>query len=79
MPIEDSENGLPFGPITVAPAFTQRLAKGTSAVTTMAPGPARSAIQSSAASIASFTTTRSIHGSLGTFRKLLATTVTCSP
>ena len=49
MPIDSSENGLPFGAITSAPALTQRLARGMSAVTTMSPGPARSAIQLSAA------------------------------
>ena len=59
---------------TSAPAFTQRPASGMSAVTTMSPRPARSAIQSSAASEPSATTTRSISGSRGTCMKLLATT-----
>ena len=36
-PIEASVNALPFGAITSAPALTQRLASGTSAVTTMPP------------------------------------------
>ena len=39
MPIESAVKGLPFGAITVAPAFTQRLASGTSAVMTMSPAP----------------------------------------
>ncbi len=41
----------PFGAMTSAPDFTHRLASGMSDVTTIAPGPARSAIQSSAASV----------------------------
>ncbi len=38
MPIELSVNVLPFGAITLAPALTQRLARGMSAVTTTSPG-----------------------------------------
>src|SRR5262245_23520861 len=49
MPIESSVKARPVGASTVAPAFTQRPASGTSAVTTTAPCPARAAIQSSAA------------------------------
>ena len=45
-----SVNRLPFGPTTLAPSLMQRLASGTSVVTTMSPGRTRSAIQSSAAS-----------------------------
>ena len=37
MPIESLVNARPFGAMTSAPAFTQRLASGTSAVTTMSP------------------------------------------
>ena len=46
MPIESLVNGLPFGAMTSAPAFTQRLASGTSAVITIAPraGPLRDPI-----------------------------------
>ena len=36
MPMESSVKALPFGAITAAPAFTQRLASGISAVITMA-------------------------------------------
>ena len=50
MPIESSVNGLPVGPITVAPFFTQRPASGISAVMTMSLGVTRSTIQSSATS-----------------------------
>ena len=53
-PIEAAVNGLPFGASTAeAPAFRQRSASRMSPVTTTAPGPARPAIQSSAASNAS--------------------------
>src|SRR5271155_4427611 len=41
MPIELSLKRLPVGAITSAPSLTQRLAKGMSEVTTIAPGPAR--------------------------------------
>ena len=76
---KSSSNGLPFGAMTAAPAFTPRLASGISAVTTMSPAPARSAIQSSAASMPAPTTTRSIHGSRGTAIGLLLTTRTLQP
>jgi hypothetical protein len=56
--MDASVKGLPFGAITSAPAFTQRLASGMSAVTTIADGPARSAIQSSATSGPAPTTTQ---------------------
>ena len=46
MPIELSLKRFPFGAMTSAPDFTHRLASGMSDVTTIAPGPARSAIQS---------------------------------
>ncbi len=69
-------NGLPFGAITSAPAFTQRLASGMSEVMTISPGPARSAIQSSAASMPEPAAMRSISGSCGTRMKLPATTLT---
>ena len=39
MPIDCSVNGLPFGAITSAPAFTQRLASGISEVMTISPLP----------------------------------------
>ena len=77
MPIELSLKRLPVGAITSAPSLTQRLAKGMSEVTTIAPGPARSAIQSSAASAPAPTTTRSMSLALGTWIGLLATTNTC--
>ena len=70
MPIDCSVNGLPFGAITSAPALTQRLASGISEVMTISPWPARSAIQSSAASIPEPAAIRSISGSCGTRMKL---------
>ena len=51
MPIESAVKRLPFGAITSAPALTARLASGTSAVMTISPAPARSAIQLSASSM----------------------------
>ena len=70
-------NGLPLGASTaVAPAFRQRSASRMSPVTTNAPGPARSAIQSSAASNASDTVTRSISAWSGTRSRALLTTRT---
>ena len=78
MPIESSVKALPFGAMTSAPAFTQRLASGTSAVMTMSPRAARSAIQLSASSMPAPTTTRSIIGSRGTAIGLLLTTKTLS-
>jgi len=74
IPIESSSNGLPVGPITVAPLRTDRAAKGMSAVMTMSLGPARSTIQSSATSGPSLTITRSISSLRGTAMKALATT-----
>ncbi len=47
--------GAPVLPMTAAPAFRLRSASGMSAVTTISPGPARSAIQLSAASKLSLT------------------------
>ena len=66
MPIEDAVKGTPLEPMTVAPFFRLRSASGISEVMTMSSGPARSAIQSSAASKLSLTTTRSMRGSRGT-------------
>jgi len=57
-------------------AFTQRLASGISAVTTISPWRARSAIQSSAASIAEPAAMRSISGSCGIRMSWPATTLT---
>ncbi len=79
MPIELSLKRFPFGAMTSAPNFTHRLASGMSDVTTIAPGPARSAIQSSAASVPAPTTTRSISAARGTTIGLFATTKTISP
>ena len=79
IPIDCSVNGLPFGAITSAPAFTQRLASGISEVMTISSFPARSAIQSSAASIPEPAAMRSISGSCGTRMKLPATTLTGRP
>ena len=62
MPMLASVKGWPVGPITRAPASRQRAASGMSAVTTMSRSPTRSAIQSSAASGPSATTTRLISG-----------------
>jgi hypothetical protein len=76
MPMSCSVNVRPFGAITWAPAFTQRLANGISAVITMSPTPARSAIQLSAASMPVPAAIRSISGSCGTRMKPTATTVT---
>ena len=66
MPIESAVKTRPFGAMASAPAFTARLASGTSAVITIAPAPARSAIQLSASSMPAPTTTRSIISSRGT-------------
>ena len=79
IPIDCSVNGLPFGAITSAPALTQRLASGISEVMTMSPWPARSAIQSSAASIPEPAAMRSISGSCGTRMNWPATTLTGRP
>ena len=64
----------PVGAMTLAPALTQRCASGTSVVTTTSPGPARSAIQSSARSRPSSTVTRSTNGVSGTRSQPLLTT-----
>ena len=72
-------NGLPVGESTPAPAFRQRSARRMSPVTTMLCGPLAAAIQSSAASKPSPTTTRAISGWSGTRRWLLATIVTGTP
>ena len=61
-PIDACVNGLPFDPITVAPAFRQRSASRISAVITTLAALQLSAIQSSAASNASLTTMRVISG-----------------
>ena len=66
MPIDEVVNGTPVEPITAAPFFRLRSASGISAVMTTSSGPTRSAIQSSAASKLSLTTTRSMRGSRGT-------------
>ena len=66
------------GATTSALDLTHRLASGMSDVTTMAPRPARLAIQSSAASGPAPTTTRSISGARGTAIGLFATTKTVS-
>ena len=79
MPIELSLKRFPCGAMTSAPDFTHRLASGMSAVTTIAPGPARSAIQSSAASGPTPTTTRSIPGVRGIRIALFATTKNRQP
>ena len=65
MPMLASVNGLPVGPIACAPRFKQRAASGMSAVTAMSRGPMRSAIQLSAASAPSLTTTRVTSGLSG--------------
>jgi hypothetical protein len=69
-------NGLPLGPITVAPFFRQRSASNMSPVITTVFASDCSAIQSSAASNLSDTTTRSISGWSGTRKGELLTTVT---
>jgi len=58
---------------------TQRWASGTSDVTTTSPGPARSAIQSSARSSPSLTITFSISGLGGTLSQPLLTTSVRTP
>src|SRR5271165_5728504 len=78
MPIALSLKRLPLGAMTSAPDLTQRLATGMSEVTTIALGPARSAIQSSAALGPAPTTTRSISGARGIAIGLFATTKTVS-
>ena len=79
LPIEAVVNGLPVGASTTAPALMQRSARRMSAVTQTVPGAARSAIQSSAASKPSETTTRWTNGLAGTRNGLLLTTVTGTP
>ena len=65
MPMPAFVNGLPVGPTTRAPASRQRAASGMSAVTAMSLLVMRVAIQSSAASGPSDTTTRLISGPSG--------------
>ena len=79
MPIEEVVKGIPVLPMTTAPFLRLRSANGISAVITMSPSPARSAIQLSAASKLSLTTTSSMRGSRGTFSQELLTTWTFSP
>jgi hypothetical protein len=66
MPIDEVVKATPVEPIAAAPFFRLRSARGMSEVITMSSGPTRSAIQSSAASKPSLTTTRSMRGSRGT-------------
>ena len=66
-------NGFPVGPMTRAPAFRQREANGISAVIAMSRGPIAAAIQSSAASGPSATTTRLTKGPSGSRMKALDT------
>jgi hypothetical protein len=76
VPMESGVKGWPFDFSAWAPAFRQRSASGISAVTTMSPGPARSAIQSSAMSGPASTTTCSIQAVRGVWIQLLETTRT---
>ena len=76
LPIEAGVNGLPLCAMTVAPALRQRSASRISPVITTLSAPDCSAIQSSAASNPSDTTTRAIKGCTGTRSAMLATTVT---
>ena len=78
-PIESGVNGWPLAFSAWAPALRQRSASGMSAVMTMSPGPARSAIQSSATSGPASTTTCSIHGSRRVLIQPFETTKTCRP
>jgi len=78
-PMDSSVNSRPLGPSARAPRFTQRAASGTSVVTTMSPAPARSAIQSSAASKPPSTRTARTFGCSGTRSVLFATTCTARP
>ena len=77
--MESGVKGWPLAFSAWAPAFRQRSAKGMSAVMTMSPGPARSAIQSSAMSGPASTTTCSIHVSRGVLIQAFDTTNTCRP
>ena len=79
LPIEALVKGLPLGASTCAPAFRQRSASRISAVMHSVSAPARSAIQSSAASNPSLTTTRSINSCAGMRIGLLLTMVTGTP
>lgn len=76
LPMLAASNSRPSWRSTVAPAFRQRSASRMSAVTTTACGPAFSAIQSSAASKLSETTTRFTRSLTGTRKGLLLTTRT---
>lgn len=75
-PMEALVNGLPLLPITTAPAFRHRSASNMSAVITTLRGPACSAIQSSAASKLSDTTTLVISGWSGIRKRALLTSIT---
>ena len=79
LPIEALVKDLPLGAITPAPALRQRSASRMSAVMQSVSAPARSAIQSSAASNPSLTTTRSINSCAGMRIGLLLTMVTGTP
>lgn len=72
LPIELVVKGLPVGERTRAPAFRARSARRMSAVITIAPGADCSAIQSSAASKASLTTSAAEQGVLGHAEVLVA-------
>ncbi len=71
-------NGLPLWPSTVAPALRARSASNMSPVMTTSRGVAVSAIQSSAASKASLTTTRSTKKCSGTRIRMLLTSLTAT-
>ena len=75
-PIPASVNSSPLVPRTLAPDWIQRAASGMSPVTTMSPGPAWSAIQSSAASKSPGTTWSVTRSLWGVLIQLLATTQT---
>ena len=72
-------NSRPVGCTAWAPAASDRWARGMSAVMTTSRGPARSAIQSSAASGPASTTTEVMRGLVGVRSQLLETTNTFSP
>jgi hypothetical protein len=79
IPMLSSVNGFPVGPITRAPAVRHRDASGMSAVTAISPTPILSAIQSSATSAPSATTTRRARGLSGSLIQLFETKWTTSP
>src|SRR5690606_17740991 len=78
-PMESGVKGWPLAFSAWAPALRQRSARGMSAVMTMSPGPARSAIQSSAMSGPASTTTCSIQDSRRVLIQPLETTNTFRP